>query len=205
MNTNKTIAYIDGFNLYFGLHDKGWRCFYWLNVWKLCGHLLKPHQNLIVVKYFTSKIKNPPDKRKRQYAYLRALQMTPGIERFFGKYETSPFICEKCGHRVELAEEKMSDVQLATQFVADGLKDKFDIALIISGDRDLIPALEVVKQEKPHKRIVVAFPPMRSCDDLRHAAHAYIHVTESELKVSLFDDIVTDSVGNAAVRPLEWH
>jgi len=204
MKTNKTIAYIDGFNLYFGLHDKGWRCYYWLNLWKLCGHLLKPHQNLVVVKYFTSKIKSPDDKRRRQYAYLRALHMTPGIEPFYGKYETTPFICKKCGNKVELAEEKMSDVQLATQLVLDALKDRFDVALIVTGDRDLVPALEVVRKEKPDKRIVVAFPPMRSCDDLRHAAHAYIHVTESVLKVSLFPDVVSDSVGNATVRPQEW-
>jgi uncharacterized LabA/DUF88 family protein len=204
MKTNRTIAYIDGFNLYFGLHDKGWKCYYWLNLWRLCGHLLKPSQTLVAVKYFTSKIRNPPDKRRRQYAYLRALEMTHGIQRFFGKYEVTPFICEKCGHKVELAEEKMSDVQLATQLVSDALTNKFDVALLVTGDRDLVPALEVVRQETPKKRIVMAFPPMRSCDDLRYAAHAYIHVTESVLETSLFPDVISDSVGNAVVRPQEW-
>jgi hypothetical protein len=30
--TQRVIAYIDGFNLYYGLKDKGWRRYYWLNL-----------------------------------------------------------------------------------------------------------------------------------------------------------------------------
>ena len=40
----QAIAYIDGFNLYFGLRSKGWKRFYWLNLQKVAQHLLKPDQ-----------------------------------------------------------------------------------------------------------------------------------------------------------------
>jgi uncharacterized LabA/DUF88 family protein len=98
----------------------------------------------------------------------------------------------------------MTDVQLASHLVSDAHKGDFDVALLISGDRDLVPAIEMVKKELTTKRIVVVFPPMRSCDDLRNVAHAYIHVTEAVLKASLFPDVVTDAIGNSATRPQSW-
>ena len=39
---NRVISYIDGFNLYFGLKDKGWKRYYWLDLAALSGALLKP-------------------------------------------------------------------------------------------------------------------------------------------------------------------
>jgi uncharacterized LabA/DUF88 family protein len=200
----KTIAYIDGFNLYFGLKERGWKCYYWLNLWELCRLLLKPDQKLVTVKYFTSKVQNPPDKRQRQYSYLHALSITPGIERYFGKYEMSYHTCEGCGRKIEIPLEKMSDVQLATQMISDAFKDNFDVALLVSGDKDLVPIVELCRQEFPEKRIVAVFPPMRSCDDLRYAANAFIHVTETELKKSLFPNQITDSLGRLIECPKEW-
>jgi hypothetical protein len=43
----RVIAYIDGYNLYFGLREKGWKWFYWLNIPAMARHLLKPHQTLV--------------------------------------------------------------------------------------------------------------------------------------------------------------
>lgn len=37
----RVISYIDGFNLYFGLKQKGWRKYYWLDLAALSRSLLK--------------------------------------------------------------------------------------------------------------------------------------------------------------------
>ena len=37
-------AYVDGFNLYFGLKEAGFKRFYWLDVVALARNLLKPEQ-----------------------------------------------------------------------------------------------------------------------------------------------------------------
>jgi hypothetical protein len=62
----RVITYIDGFNLYYGLKEKGWKRYYWLDIRKLSESLLKPWQELNEVKYFTARIsageKNTPDK-----------------------------------------------------------------------------------------------------------------------------------------------
>ena len=66
-------VYVDGFNLYFGMLEAGFNNCNWLNLKKLSINLLKPHQELAGVKYFTSRVSNNPDKQKRQVTYLEAL------------------------------------------------------------------------------------------------------------------------------------
>ncbi len=48
----RVFVYIDGFNLYFGLKSKGWKRYYWLNLARLAENLLKPSQNLAMIRYF---------------------------------------------------------------------------------------------------------------------------------------------------------
>ena len=50
----RVIAYIDGFNLYYGMREKGWQRYYWLNIQALVQGLLREDQKLAVVKYFTA-------------------------------------------------------------------------------------------------------------------------------------------------------
>ncbi len=75
----RVVAYIDGFSLYHGLKEAGWRRYYWLNLRTMCQLLLADNQHLENVKYFTSRVRNPEDKRRRQTAYLMALKQHAGI------------------------------------------------------------------------------------------------------------------------------
>ena len=50
----RVIAYVDGFNLYFGLRAKGWKRFYWLNIRKVSEHLLRPDQTLAATNTATA-------------------------------------------------------------------------------------------------------------------------------------------------------
>lgn len=60
----KIIVYVDGFNLYFGMKDAGLDNCKWLNIRKLIISILKPDQELIGIKYFTSRVGNNPDIQK---------------------------------------------------------------------------------------------------------------------------------------------
>ena len=155
MKGERVIAYIDGFNLYFGLKEKGWRCYYWIDIHLLCQNLLRSPQHLIQVKYFTSRIKSPPDKKKRQSTFLEALKTTRGIIPWYGIYQTKPVPCEKCSHINNIPEEKMTDVQISSEMVSDAHLNKYDTALLMTGDRDLVPAIEKVRADFPKKRVVV--------------------------------------------------
>lgn len=52
----RVIAYVDGFNLYYGLKEKGWKRYYWLDLKELVTNLLKPNQQLQFVKYFSARL-----------------------------------------------------------------------------------------------------------------------------------------------------
>ena len=90
----RVIAYIDGFNLYFGMREAGFDNCRWLNVKKLVGDLLQANQELAGVKYFTSRVSNNPDKQKRQSTYIDALEST-GLEIFYGNYQDGSEECRR--------------------------------------------------------------------------------------------------------------
>jgi hypothetical protein len=64
-NKQKVIAYIDGFNFYYGLRQYPWKKYYWLDIVKLIESFLHSNQELIAVKYFSAR-PTDVDKRKRE-------------------------------------------------------------------------------------------------------------------------------------------
>ncbi len=69
----RVIVYVDGFNLYFGIKEAGFENCKWLDIYQLILGLFKPNQELLI-KYFTSRVSNNPDKQKRQSTYIEALE-----------------------------------------------------------------------------------------------------------------------------------
>jgi hypothetical protein len=70
---DRVVAYIDGFNLYFGLKAEHGRKYLWLDLQALVEGLLLPNQTLSEVQYFTAHVRGDPDGERRQGAYLDAL------------------------------------------------------------------------------------------------------------------------------------
>lgn len=87
MLKNRVTAYIDGFNLYFGMIDASIENSKWLNIRSLIDSYITYNQELFEIKYFTSRITNQPSKQKRQTIYLEALEST-GITIIYGLYKT---------------------------------------------------------------------------------------------------------------------
>lgn len=75
---SRVVAYVDGFNLYFGMKAAGLRSCYWLNVRTFAERFLKSGETLERVKYFTARVAGPPLKKARQNAYVGALNTVVG-------------------------------------------------------------------------------------------------------------------------------
>ena len=98
----------------------------------------------------------------------------------------------------------MTDVNMAIALSADAFLNRFDTALLISGDSDLAGPVLQIKQLFPTERIVVAFPPERSSARLLQEAHAAFTISRKTLKDSQFHDQVTKPDGFVLHRPQEW-
>lgn len=216
IKTERVLCYIDGFNLYYGLKEKGWRRYYWLNLRLLVENLLKPNQELISIKYFTARIsagdgtttfklkEKLEAKRRRQMVYLEALSTLENFTMFEGHYLAKTVSCNNCGATWNTFEEKMTDVRIATELIFDSFNNVFDTALIISGDSDLVPPIDAARGMFPSKRVVIAFPPARNSERLKKAATAYFRIGETNLRKSIFPEEVTKSDGFVLRRPAEW-
>ncbi len=203
----RVITYIDGFNLYFGLRSKGWRKHYWLNLVGLSRSLLKPGQTLVEVHYFTARIRyagNNQGDMQRQAAYLDALSTLPGLTIHYGHYLQKPQQCKACGATWTSHEEKMTDVNIAVQLLSDAFDNRFDTALIVSGDSDLTTPVRRVRERFPERRVVIALPPGRNSVQLAQAANGHFTIGEDKLRKNQLPDPVLTATGYALQRPAHW-
>jgi uncharacterized LabA/DUF88 family protein len=199
----KVIAYIDGYNLYYGLRTQKWKRFYWLNLHKLSEQFLRPDQTLVKTKYFTTIVKKPEDKRLRQQAFLEALQTLPNLSIFYGHFLSDEITCHKCGHTYTTHHEKMTDVNISVELMKDAFQDRFDVAFLLSADSDLVTPIRTVQQLFPKKRVISIFPPGRSSLALQKVSKGVLRIGRAELSKSLFPDQVNK--GNVVLhRPNSW-
>lgn len=200
----RVISYIDGFNVYYGLKSQKWERYLWLDVQALSRNLLKPDQTLVHTKYFSARISRPPEKVKRQNIYLEAIQTLPALSVYFGHYLTSPRSCRNCGFTYDVAQEKMTDVNIAVELMQDAFQNAFDVAILISADSDLIAPIAAVKRLFPEKRIVVACPPGRFSVNLARAAHGHFKIGHGSIEKSQLPNEVTTASGFILRRPPTW-
>jgi uncharacterized LabA/DUF88 family protein len=200
----RVMVYVDGFNLYFGIRQAGWKRLYWLDVVALASGLLRPGQQLAGVKYFTARISGPRDKQRRQNTYLEATEEMGKCIMHFGQYLQVPQTCQVCGSTHSVPKEKMTDVNIAVEMLSDAHQNLFDTALLISADSDLAPPIQKIKQLFPTKRVIVALPPKRRSKLLTSNADGYIRVSKANLTSSLLPENIKKTSGHVIQRPKEW-
>ena len=208
-------AYIDGFNLYYGLRARYGRRHHWLDVVEFVRQV-RPGDQVEVVRYFTAIVKGQPDAAERQQSYLDALDAHNGalVDVRVGRFkDASPKPCGRCRRPYECGcprviqkwEEKETDVALGAMMVADAALGRGDLTLMISADTDLIPALQAVRLVDPNRRILVAFPPGNTAATTRRwSGIGSFHMSESALRAAQLPATVTATTGRTYIRPAKW-
>jgi uncharacterized LabA/DUF88 family protein len=204
-NKERVVAYIDGFNLYFGMKQSNWSKYYWLNVEKLVQSLLKQNQILVGIKYFTSRVSDNNSKTQRQNEYLEALETVDSIKIFYGKFQSYQETCRKCGNQYSLKNEKMTDVNIAVEMLSDAFLNAFDAAMLISGDSDLIPPMNTIHKLFTTKRVFIAFPPNRHNQSVSNVAKGSFTIGRKTLQDSQFPNELTNKYGHILRRPTSWN
>ena len=210
MITGRVAFFIDGFNLYHALHHAPppyertqFRKHKWLDLAKLCKILI-PHKCTITKSYyFTTYPTWDTKKVNRHQTYVRALQTTP-IDIVLGRFKRKDVTCPLCRKTFQTQIEKQTDVNIAIKLVRAGLEDIFDTAVIISGDTDLIPAVQEVQRLFPTKQIGFVFPMGRVSNEIRQIANFTMRLSERHVSTCQFPDTIQLSGGVTLERPDNW-
>jgi len=206
MEKQRVFVYVDGFNFYYGLKkNPQWRKYYWLDIVSLFEKFMRNDQELICVKYFSAKTNNI-DKSLRQNAFFQANKENPKFQLILGKYLKKTITCYNCGYLINTYEEKESDVRIATQIVYDSLKHNCDIAIIVSADSDMIPAIELAQESGI--KVFVYFPPYHhstSLSSITPNRPINMERYEKRFKDCMFPDTVHLKVANYDLAiPPKW-
>jgi uncharacterized LabA/DUF88 family protein len=110
----------------------------------------------------------------------------------------------RCKNRWLISEEKMTDVNIASEMLSNAYNDRFDTALLISADSDLVPPVSIIRRQFPKKRIVAAFPPKRFSSHLKSAVNATMIIGRRNLAKSQFQNVIESQDGYQLHRPIEW-
>jgi uncharacterized LabA/DUF88 family protein len=206
----RVCVYIDGFNLYYRRLKKSRHK--WIDLGKLSQQLVASDDVIEKIRYFTADVSpraGDPDAPMRQQTYFRALKTIPNFEihrgQFLPKQITRPLVDQETKYvRVWTTEEKGSDVNLASHLLMDGFREKYDVALVISQDSDLLEPMRMVKTEL-NKTVIIAW-----ADDTRpgkryHQAATFIrHIQPAMLARAAFPDPVLGRGGAKIWRPPSW-
>jgi uncharacterized LabA/DUF88 family protein len=130
-----------------------------------------------------------------------------------GRYESSAVICNDCGKQMSCPtckrewydnNEKMTDVNIATNLIVDAYQDRYDDAILMSGDADQVPSVTRVRQLFTDKRVYVCFPPSRKSYHLEGAATGVVVANEENYRTSQFRQVVDTAKGRTVTRPNKW-
>lgn len=186
----KVICYVDGFNLYHAIVRLGCPRLKAVNIWDLAKSLLRDEERLEGVEYFSAYAKWLPNAYRRHQVYVRALKET-GVTVSMAHFKEKSMRCKKCNNTWISREEKESDVRLALAVLGGAIDDRYDRAIIVSADSDLVPAVKSVRKRDLGKEVLIAAPPGRRkiARDLAAAANgSIIEVSQNRLAEHLFPE-----------------
>ena len=218
MNKKRTIIYIDGYNLYYGLL-KGTTA-KWLDLVALSEALLNDTHEIVEVRYYTSIVKPSPYDAaavERQNVYLQALGTEEIVRVILGFYSKHTALmapqrkkCAACEEskngyvRVMKLEEKRSDVNLAIDAVTDAALGKVDSIVLITGDSDQTGTIEKIRKQFM-KPVIVFDPHEKESQHLKRAATFYKNIPRDlPARCQLPDAIPVGTHGNFIRRPAAW-
>lgn len=206
----KIVAFVDGFNLYHALdyfeggpdHHQ-FRKYKWLNLRTLASQFVFGKDTLEEVVYFTTLATWDAGKTSRHRIYIRALE-SQGIRVVYGEFKRKKKHCQLCKGDFWSFEEKQTDVNMALYLVLYAIQERYDKAIVISGDTDLLPAVRGVRAAFLGKQMGLVIPIGRRSEDFKQQVDFHYKMREHHLAKSLFPDPIVLPDGTSLAKPATW-
>ena len=182
----------------------------WLNL-EHYFQLLRQNDDIQKIYYFTATVSG--NARFRQEIYFQALQTSNLVKIIFGLYKSRERKCKvaNCSNsqrKYADYEEKRTDVNIALQMLDDAYQDNCDRMIVVSGDSDLVPAVELIKRRFPKIQITVYIPsrhPNRgAARELRNAADKNKTLPTALFKNTRFPNSLINNLGQRINKPSSW-
>lgn len=200
----RVTAFVDGFNLYHAVDDTGLEHLKWLDLWAL-GRVFAPapQYELTDVFYFSAYATWRASAYARRRAYVAALEAV-GVTPVLGAFKAKTRRCHVCFAEWTAHEEKETDVNIALAMLDGAFRDRYDRALLFTGDSDLAPAVRLVLRDFPDKHVRIITPSRRAYPfDLVQAAGGIAtakRLKRIHLERCLLPEVVIDSSGAIVAR-----
>lgn len=169
----RTIVYVDGYNLYYGLLRKS--RYKWLDLYALfADHVLDETAKVIEVRYYTApvlgRMSDSQASPQRQRVYLQALRKyrPQGLSIVEGRivastpfqrlYRPIPELPHLTKVQVYDFNEKKTDVNLATDMLTAAWTQACEQIVLCSNDTDLEGALTAIRRCHPNMRLGLVAP-----------------------------------------------
>ncbi len=182
MPKKKVYAYFDGSNFY---HSSK-RAYQITNLQfqHLTNKMLYlDEEELVKIRYFNSPTnqEDNPTLYSKQQKFFERLRATPLLRlhlgrlvkrpmgrinlecRYCGRQKAQSFICPKCNKHTSVNNaykivEKGVDIKIGISLLLDAIANKYDVALLFSGDADFCPAIRYIIKELGKEIIFCHFP-----------------------------------------------
>lgn len=139
MGEERVAIFIDGSNLY---HSSKALNIKKINFKKLISELVGDRE-LISVFYYVAPL-DIKINREKYWKHQKFLNMLRKIPKFKIKLCTLRKVREKDGLKFVL---KGDDIHLASDLVEGACNNKYDTAILVSGDEDFVPSIKIVQRE----------------------------------------------------------
>lgn len=201
---NRVAFFIDGFNLYHAMdNNPAHRKYKWLNLRKLSECFIGSEDSIVDISYFTAYTVWNPAKIQRHNIYIRALRSV-NVKIILGAFRPKDRICRICNKQYRTFVEKRTDVNICIKLFGTALSDKWDKAMVISGDSDLIPAIEGVKSAFPAKQIGIIIPIGGRAEELKQVSDFHMKIKPIHLSTCQFPDVIVIDEHQQLNRPASW-
>lgn len=154
-------VYVDGFNLYHAIDDLGQNNLKWFDFMSYSKSLLRDGEVLDQVNFFTAILKWDAAKCQRHNSYVDALTAR-GVSVVNSNFKKQRKFCFDQDRYCNFREEKKTDVAIATSILSDAIRERFDRAILITGDSDQVPTIIAAKRENPAAEFSLVLPPGRT-------------------------------------------
>jgi uncharacterized LabA/DUF88 family protein len=201
----KVYFFVDGFNLYHALQaNAAWHKFKWLSLTRLAHCYLLRGDTLEAVEFFTTLATWDPGKVARHKQLIKANE-GEGVTVTYGEFKRKDRRCRAlCGKLFSTVEEKQTDVNIALRLFELAVQNRYDKAVIVSGDTDLLPAVKSVQRTFPAKKIGVLIPIGRASEDFKKQADFHHKMKLPHLIAARYPDPVLLKDGTVLNCPPTW-